>query len=60
MGPQQTWITALMGDILEVFETLQNKLQRSDLFISGVLTVSDAAINKLSLMTDRPFPGRER
>ena len=39
---QQKWITSLMGDILEIFETLQKKLQRSDLFISDLLTVTGA------------------
>ena len=33
-----------MGDILEIFETLQKKLQRSDLIISDLLTVNDAAV----------------
>ena len=47
-----------MGDILEIFETLQKKLQRSDLFISDLLTVTDAADKKLSLMRDGPFLGR--
>ena len=47
-----------MGDILEIFETLQKKLQRSDLFISYRLTVTDAAVKKLSLMRYGPFPGR--
>ena len=46
---QQTLITALMGDILDIFETLQKKLQRSNLFISDLLTVTDAAIKKLNL-----------
>ena len=55
---QQKWITSLMGDILEIFETLQKKLQRSDLFISDLLTVNYAAVKKLSLMRDGPFPGR--
>ena len=41
---QQKWITSLVGDILEIFETLQKKLQRSDLFISDLLTVTGAAI----------------
>ena len=55
---QQKWITSLMGDILEIFETLQKKLQRSDLFISDLLTVTGAAVKKLRLMRDGPFPGR--
>ena len=55
---QQKWITSRMGDILEIFETLQKKLQMSDLFISDLLTVTDAAVKKLSLMRDGPFPGR--
>ena len=54
---QQKWITSPMGDILEMFETLQKKLQRSDLFICGLLTVTDA-VKKLILMRDGPFPGR--
>ena len=57
---QQMWITSLMGDILEVFETPQKKLQRSDLFISDLLTVTDAAVKKLSPMRDGPFTGEER
>ena len=55
---QQKWITSLMGDILEIFETLQKKLQRSDFFISHLLTVTGAAVKKLRLMRDGPFPGR--
>ena len=55
---QQKWITSLVGDILEIFETLQKKLQRSDLFISDLLTVTGAAVKKLRLMRDGPFPGR--
>ena len=55
---QQKWITSLTGDILEIFVTPQKKLQRSDLFISDLLTVTDAAVKKLSLMWDGPFPGR--
>ena len=55
---QQKWITSLTGDILEIFETLQKKLQRSDLFISDLLTVTGAAVKKLRLMRDGPFPGR--
>ena len=55
---QQKWITSLMGDILEIFETLQKTLQRSDLFISDLLTVTGAAVKKLRLMRDGPFPGR--
>ena len=55
---QQKWITSLMGDILDIFETLQKKLQRSDLFISDLLTVTGAAVKKLRLMRDGPFPGR--
>ena len=55
---QQKWITSLMGEILKIFETLQKKLQRSDLFISDLLTVNDAAVKKLNLMRDGPFPGR--
>ena len=47
-----------MGDILEKFETLQKKLQRSDLFISDLLTVTGAAVKKLRLMRGGPFPGR--
>ena len=47
-----------MSDILEIFETLQKKLQRSDLFISDLLTVTGAAVKKLRLMRDGPFPGR--
>ena len=45
---QQKWI----------FETLQKKLQRSDLFISDLLTVTGAAVKKLRLMRGGPFPGR--
>ena len=55
---QQKWITSLMGDILEIFETLQKKLQRSDFFISDLLTVTGAAVKKLKLMRDGPFQGR--
>ena len=55
---QQKWITSLMGDILEIFETLQKKLQRSDLFISDLLTVTGAAVKKLRLMRDGLFLGR--
>ena len=55
---QQKWITSLMGDFLEIFETLQKKLQRSDLFISDLLTVTGATVKKLRLMRDGPFPGR--
>ena len=55
---QQNLITSLMGDILEIFETLQKKLQRSDLFISDLLTVTGAAVKKLRLVKDGPFPGR--
>ena len=47
-----------MGDILEIFETPQEKLQRSGLFISDLLTVTDAAVKTFSLMRDGPFPGR--
>ena len=47
-----------MSDILEIFETLQKKLQRSDLFISDLLTVTGAAVKKLRLMRDGTFPGR--
>ena len=54
---QQKWITSLMGDILEIFETLQKKLQRSDFFISHLLTVTGAAVKKLRLVRDGPFPG---
>ena len=57
---QQKWITSLMGDILGVFETLQKKLQKSDLFISDFFTVTGAAVKKLSLMRDGPFPGRRK
>ncbi|KAI0222756.1 hypothetical protein LSAT2_025993 [Lamellibrachia satsuma] len=55
---QQKWTTSLMGDILEIFETLQKKLQRSDLFISDLLTVTGAAVKKLRLMRGGLFLGR--
>ena len=57
---RQKWITSLMGNILEIFETLPKKLQRSDLFISDLLNVTGAAAKKLSLVRDGPFLGRRK
>ena len=57
---RQKWITSLMGDILEIFETLQKKLQRSDLFISDILTVIDAAVKKPEPDEGWTIPGKKR
>ena len=48
-----------MADICSIFTSLQKKLQRSDLIISDVLTCRDITLQKLSLMTDAPYPGGE-
>jgi len=44
---RQGWLTELMGDILEVFQTLQKQLQRDDLILCDLLTCRDSALRKL-------------
>ena len=47
-----------MGDNMDIIETRQKMLQRSDLFITDLSSVNDAVVKKLSMMRDGPFPGR--
>ena len=47
-----------MGDILEIYQQLQQKLQRDDLILPDVITCKDIAIRKLNIMKDNPYPGR--
>jgi hypothetical protein len=55
---KQVWMTELMGDILEVFQVLQQHLQRDSVFISDVLICRDSALRKLRLMKSSPYPGK--
>jgi len=55
---RQGWLTELMGDILEVYQTLQKQLQRDDLVLCDLLTCKDSALRKLQLMQNGPYPGK--
>jgi hypothetical protein len=47
-----------MGDILEIYQYLQQQLQRDDLILTDVMTCKCIAIRKLELMKDAPYPGK--
>lgn len=53
----QVWLTTLTGDILDVYQTLQKKLQRSDLLLFGVKTIKAAAVKKLVSIEKGAFSG---
>lgn len=54
----QKWMTSLMGDVLDIFRVMQQQMQRNDLILPDVLTCRDAAVRKLTLMEEKPFPGK--
>lgn len=54
---RQIWITALLGDILDVFQVLQKQFQRDDLLLCDIMTIRDGALRKIELMKAGPFPG---
>lgn len=58
MEYRQKWLTALMGDLLQVFQQLQQQMQRSDLILPDVFTCRDAALLKIQTMKIGPYPGR--
>jgi hypothetical protein len=55
---KQVWLTALMGDVLEIFQHMQQQLQRTSLILPDVLTCTEAAQRKLQLMSTCPYPGK--
>lgn len=57
---RQIWITALLGDILEVFQVLQKQFQRDDLLLCDIMTIRDGALRKLELVKAGPYPGKRR
>lgn len=54
----QTWLTALMGDLFEIFQHMQQQMQRNDLILPDVYTLRDAAVRKLRIMKNGPLPGK--
>lgn len=52
-------LTGLMCDILTIFTSLQKGLQKPYLILPDVLTLRDAAIRKLEIMTNMAVPGGE-
>jgi hypothetical protein len=53
------WLTALMADMLEIFQSLQQQLQRATLILPEVLTCKAMAIRKLELIQQQPYPGKQ-
>ncbi len=43
---------------MEVYQQLQQQLQRDDLILPDIITCRDIAIRKLNLMKDSPYPGK--
>ena len=54
----QTWLTALMGNLFEIFQHMQQKMQRNGLILPDVYTLRDAAVRKLRTMKNGPLPGK--
>ena len=55
---RQIWLTALMGDIFEVFTSLEKQMQRDDLLLPDIFTCSSMAQRKLDLLSGTPYPGK--
>ena len=55
---EQLWMTTVMGDVLEIYQTLQKQFQRDDLIMSDILTCRDSALRKFQLMQNGPYPGK--
>ena len=53
----QLWLTSVMGDIVNVYQTMQKQLQRGDLIMPDILTCRDSALRKLVEMKINPCPG---
>jgi precorrin-4 methylase len=53
---RQIWRTALLSDILDVFQVLQKQFQRDDLLLCDIMTIRDGALRKIELMKAGPFP----
>ena len=54
----QTWLTALMRDLFEIFQHMQQQMQRNDLFLPDVYNLRDATVHKLRVMKNGPLPGK--
>ena len=51
-------MTAVMGNVLEIYQTLQKQFQRDDLIMPDVLTCRDSALRKFQLLENGPYPGK--
>eukprot|EP00795_Rhopilema_esculentum_P007132 gene7132-biopygen8533 len=51
---RQIWLTALMGDIFEVFTSLEKQMQRYDILLPDIFTCSSMAHRKLDLLSGTP------
>jgi hypothetical protein len=64
IGYLRTWdynqqrLTALMGDTLEIFSQMEKKFQRNDLIMPDLFTCRDAALRKLGMIEEGPYPGK--
>ena len=56
----QTWLTALMGYLFEIFQHMQQQMQRNDLILRDAYTLRDAAILKPQNHEEWPTSRQER
>lgn len=54
---QQFRLTTLMSDLLHHMACLQKEFQKCDLMLFEVPAIQDQYIQRISIMTDKPYPG---
>ena len=48
-----------MGDLLEIFQLMHQKMQLNDFILLEIFTCRNISIRKLSLMKEGPIPGKK-